>query len=450
MTTASPSLPSDLEKRSRKPKERLRSRGRTERLSTYLLAGLIAFGLFLRIYRVDLPETFTFDEALFVKNAHHYLIGAPDENDHPPLGKILMALGHLAFDYNSLGWRFTSLCFGVLAVYIAFLLGEALFDHRRAGYFAAALVSADGFFIAYSRAGLLDGVLCCFILWTLLAAVTAKSFTDVLLTGVLLGLATSIKWSGAFAVFPAALALVLLQRLPLHWVLGLGVSLIVHAVVWMIGLRMTSKPDDLASLWTVIQKLFEHHLALGNRQNELASRWYSWIYLYHPIVVKLSAAGIKSRYASSVGNPLIWALASLSVIALPVYFGLRRASLRFGPELRRRLPKLPELPTLPQLLEPRAVRAVLVLASGWLMLMSPWMVARGTYTFYYHYLPSYACAVLVVAGGLAALERKRPDTVFAVLWLSVMVVAYFTPVWGEFPISERSANRRLLFKPWQP
>ncbi|HET9954006.1 MAG TPA: phospholipid carrier-dependent glycosyltransferase, partial [Polyangiaceae bacterium] len=237
------------------------------RANTYILVGLTVLGLILRIRRPDLPENFTFDEALFVKNAHHYLIGSPDDNDHPPLGKLLMALGQIAFDYNSLGWRFTSVCFGVLTVYMAYLLGKNLFASERAGYFSAALIAADGFFIAYSRAGLLDGVLCCLILWTVLAAVVARNFWDVLITGLLLGLATSVKWSGAFAVFPAALALVLLQRLPWYWVPALGISLIVHVLIWMIGLHITGKPSDLPALWGVMKGLFHHHLDLGSRDN---------------------------------------------------------------------------------------------------------------------------------------------------------------------------------------
>ena len=40
------------------------------------------------------PTWFTFDEEPFVKNAHNYALGLPDNNDHPPFGKLLHLARH--------------------------------------------------------------------------------------------------------------------------------------------------------------------------------------------------------------------------------------------------------------------------------------------------------------------------------------------------------------------
>ena len=34
--------------------------------------------------------------------------------------------------------------------------------------------------------------------------------------------------------------------------------------------------------------------------------------------------------------------------------------------------------------------------------------------------------------------------------LAVVMAVYFTPVWGEFPLTLAEANRRLIFLPWRP
>ena len=155
-----------------------------------------------------------------------------------------------------------------------------------------------------------------------------------------------------------------------------------------------------------------------------------------PIIVKLSIHGTTSRYASSIGNPLLWIAASVSLIADSS--GPLLHTFRAG--LRRALDRLraPEL------------RPTWVLATGWFAAIFPWIVARGSYVFMYHYLPAYAFALIYLAGSAAKLERERPRLAFGFVSLVFLVSAYFVPVWGEFPVTEAEANHRLVFRSWRP
>jgi dolichyl-phosphate-mannose-protein mannosyltransferase len=401
-----------------------------------LLLMLVVGGILLRIQRVAEPPTFTFDEELFAKNAHNYLVRLPDANDHPPLGKLLISVGLLLFGYNSLGWRFVSLCFGLIIPLVGYFLGRALFQNRQSGWYATAFLASDGFFVAYSRVGLLDGMLTCFVLLSVLAAVTARNLGGVLLSAVLAGLASSVKWSGVMSVVPAAAAVLVLGRVPRWTVLAFALVPALHVVVWMLGLAVAGQPHELSTVAKLMTRLFWHHLELGKKPHSLASPWYTWIGLYHPIVVKVSQHGITSRYASSVGNPLLWLNASLLVIGLPLACLFRRSLAWF-----RRRPALPA--STPE-------RAGLLLALGWLALLAPWTVARGTYTFMYHYLPSYGFALVLLAGGVAYVERRWPKVALGFIASVVLMAAYFAPVWGEFPLSEAAAHGRLVFRAWQP
>jgi dolichyl-phosphate-mannose--protein O-mannosyl transferase len=68
----------------------------------------------------------------------------------------------------------------------------------------------------------------------------------------------------------------------------------------------------------------------------------------------------------------------------------------------------------------------------------------------YHYLPSYAFGLVLLAGLLARLERHRPLLVAAFVGLALAFAIFFAPVWGEFPLTESAAYHRLIPVPWRP
>ncbi len=409
-------------------------------LTSAILLVLIVAGIVLRIQHLGEPDVFTFDEELFVKNAHNYLLEQPDLNDHPPLGKLVMATGMLAFGYNSLGFRFTALVFGIQNVIAAYWVARLLFRSPRSGWMAAAFVAADGFFIAYSRVALLDGLLTCLVLWSVIAALTARKLSGVVLCAGLVGLATSVKWSGAFAVFPCVAILLSERRVRFWTLLTFALVPLVHAALWMVALDLTGKPHDLAALWHTMRELFEHHVELGHKHNDLASPWYTWLVLYRPIVVKWWLHGATHHYASSAGNPVLWFPATILGIGVPLFALLRWAlplKRWLNPEARRALHSLP-------------LRAELLAALGWFALLSPWIVGRGSYTFSYHYLPCYAFALVLLASIVSRCERAFPNAARNAVVAACAVFFYFAPVWGDFSMSERDANRRLVFHTWRP
>jgi dolichyl-phosphate-mannose-protein mannosyltransferase len=419
-------------------RERWRALDRTRQYTTVLLAVMILGGIVLRMHGIGEPPRMTFDEQFYGPTSHHFLLGVPDTHDwHPPLGKLFGAIGLLLFGFNSVGWRFMYLCFGLQLMVIAFWLARQIFGSRRAGWLAAALVASDGFFIAYSRAGLIDGMLTCFVLWSVLAAVTARTWRGALVTAIFVGAATSIKWSAAQTLVPVALALLLFGHVRWYQIFWLGLSPIVHFLIWTAGLYLMGHAYAPMDLWNMITVSFRTLHDTGRYSNPLASAWYTWPVLYHPIVVKLSYTGVIGRYASSAGNPVYWFPASLLVVGLPVARGL--AALKRGWYSRWR-----------SYFDPDFTKAVLVLASGWVSLFMLFAVSMGQHSFFYHYQPSYGFAIVLLAGVLARLERYRPRVVLGLLVLAFAVAIYLTPVWGEFPLTLAEANRRLIFLPWRP
>ncbi|HEX7500113.1 MAG TPA: glycosyltransferase family 39 protein [Polyangia bacterium] len=418
--------------------ERWRGLGRTEQATTLLLAFMIVGGVILRMQGIGFPPRMTFDEQFYGPTSHHFLLGVPDLHDfHPPLGKLLGAIGLLLFGFNSVGWRFIYLCFGLQTMVVAFWLARQIFASRRAGWLAAAFVAADGFFIAYSRAGLIDGILTCFVLWSVLAVVTARTWKGVVVAAILVGAATTIKWSAAQTLVPTTLALLLFRRVRWYQIFWFALSPIVHFLIWMAGLYLMGHEAGPMDLWKVIVLSFTSLHATGQYANPLASAWYTWPALYHPIVVKLAFHGTTSRYASSAGNPVFWFPASLLVMGLPVTRGLAVVKKRWLAVWR-------------SFFDADYTKAVMVLAAGWIALMTLFIVSMGKHSFFYHYQPSYGFAIVLLAGVVARLERRWPRGVLMFVALAFLMALYFTPVWGEFSLTEAEANRRLIFLPWRP
>jgi dolichyl-phosphate-mannose-protein mannosyltransferase len=415
------------------------------RTTTVVLAVIIAAGVVLRLRDIAFPPRFTFDEQHFVPNARHYLLGEADDNDHPPLGKLFIAVGLLLFGDNPTGWRAASLVFGLQSLVVAAALARALFADRRAGWFAAAFLAGDGFFLSYSRTALLDGGLACLVLWSLLAAVAARTWRGVLACALLVGLAASVKWSGGMAVVPAVAAILVLGRAPRWSVLLFAVAPLVHVALWLGTFPLSGRPADPRALLVLMRALFRHHIEVGHTPNPLASPWYTWPFLYHPIVVKLADQGSRRRYASSVGNPLLF-LSSTMVILTALSAGIAvalRARVRF---LARFLAHFLARLSIP----PAVARAAMLLGVGWLALLAPWIVGRGSGTYMYHYLPCYGFALVLTAGLAAHLERQFPRGLLAYVGLVLAIGIFFAPVWAELPLAEAVANRRLILAPWQP
>ena len=422
----------------RAPWDAWRAQAPAARATSALLAAMLVGGAVLRLWNIGAPAHFTFDEHHFVPNARHYLDGATDDNDHPPLGKLLIAASMLLFGDNPTGWRAASLILGLQTLVVAAALARELGGTRRAGWFAAAFFAADGFFLAYARTALVDGGLACLMLWSLLAALVARSWRGVLASAVLVGLAASVKWSGSLAVLPALGAVWMRRRVPLWQALPLFglVAPATHIGLWLASLALTHQAPDPRALAALVRDLLQGHIQMGREKNALASPWYSWPLLYHPIVVKLSDHGASHRYASSVGNPLLFLSTTLAV-ATTLAGGI--ASL--GARARARIAAQ---------VEPGEAHAALLLAAGWLALLAPWIVGRGEFTFMYHYLPSYGCGLTLLAIVASRLEHRHPRAVLAYVAGAVLLAIYFAPVWAELPLTSAAANRRLIFLPWQP
>ena len=182
-----------------------------------LLLGLLSLGsLGARAMWLDRPaRALVFDEAYYVNAARiilglhvpangHYAGSPPglDPNqEHPPLGKLLIALGMRVFGDNALGWRILPLIFGSLAVLAMYWLVRSAGGGRWLALGAAGLMAADNLSLVHGRIATLD----VFVVAFMLAAVALYLHDRPVLAGAVLGVGCCTKLVAPYALLVLAL-----------------------------------------------------------------------------------------------------------------------------------------------------------------------------------------------------------------------------------------------------
>lgn len=411
-----------------------------------LLAGcalLVLLGVVLRVEQLDSPKTFGFDEHHFVENARNYLRGRADVNDHPPLGKLTIALSMMAFGDRSFAWRVPALIAGLATIALGAALARRLFPSRLAPWVAAAFLAGDGFFIGYSRAGLLDAQLVALAVGATLLVASRPGARALVAAGLLAGLAMNVKLSGVVLTVPLAIGLAqarLDRRARLAAAAGTALAMAIGFwVPWAIGLAITGKPADPWHAVQETQRLLAHHAALTKMDNDLTSSWPTWLFAYRPIVLVLTGDGESVRMVTSLGNPLVWIGSSLAMVGTfaALLWNGARATLSEGAE-----------PPSGSDYWATQGRGSLVLLVGWLSFLAPWMLSRRD-PYIYHYLPCYFFAVVALASMVAwVAERRRALGLLGVV-LALVVAGFYAPVWGQLPVTHAGLHARLPFARWR-
>src|SRR5579859_5085331 len=148
-----------------------------------LLLGIVFFAFVTRVYRLNYPPQYMFDEVyhavtakLILHNdprAFEWWNPPPEPNTavdwlHPPLAKYTQAFGMYFFGENSFGWRISSVVFGTLLIFATAKLAEEFFDDKFVALTAAFLAACDGLLLTQSRIAMNDIHVAFFIIVTLL------------------------------------------------------------------------------------------------------------------------------------------------------------------------------------------------------------------------------------------------------------------------------------------
>ena len=297
---------------------------------------IIGFALTLRLWRLDLPKGYIFDEVYYAKDAASLITHGVELSEdgmaefvvHPPLGKWLIGIGIKIFGNNEFGWRVIAAVVGSASVLLIYLIVQRLFNSLFLSNIAAALFALDGLHLVMSRVALLDIFLMFFILLSFYLILRDNLW----LSGVIIGLASATKWSAVFVIPLLILLTVNLSRANLatwgkrfsQFVLTpIGIYLLSWSG-WIFsskGWARDSGSNLFSSLWNYHVEIINFHRGLTEQHTYAANPW-SWLVLGRPTsfyyeTPKNCGAQSCSQEILAIGTPILW-WAGIFAIAITV------------------------------------------------------------------------------------------------------------------------------------
>lgn len=442
----------------------------------------------VRLAGLSTPTGFVFDEIFYARIACRFVINAAQcgiddlvSGAHPPLGNWLIGIGIRLFGYDEFGWRAASAVAGTLTVALLYLLVRRLLAGHVAGpaatvgaAAAAALLATDFLHLVQSRVGMLDAIVTLFVVATVLFAVLDGARRrggrgeDMdapawmrrltlgrpwrLATGLALGAATSVKWSGGYVALGLVALLVAWETASIDrsaggqssgWPTAFGAALrrevgpslvllgLVPLLVYLASYTGRVHGELLALPWragSAWRAILEHQMAMlrfhvglvGNHPYESAP--WSWLLLKRPVAYSFQADAGMYREILAIGNPLTWWTGAAALAAL----GVRWA--RLGASLARPEP---------------------VLLAAALATYVPWLFLSGSRSevFIWYLLPTipFLCAALgLVAARAWSSLPGRVATGAAAVAVAVSFVFFF-PLLTAQPLAPDAWRSRIWF-----
>lgn len=446
---------------------------------------LFLFNLLIHFGNLSKLNTLVFDEWYHAKFAWNYINEIPFFDIHPPLGKLLIALGiklnefnifspdiitvdtftdrngyNPDFSVNTWGSRWVTAMFGCLLPMAMATIPYSFTKSKVLSLIVYGMGSIEGLALAESRLSLLNIFLVVFGFMAVSCFVRYSNpqFKErrwLLIAGSLnLGGVISIKFNGlgflatviAFYCF-----LFLLQkldyykewRIPNYKDIGFYCFVIpfsFYILMWMIHFEFNR--GDLINVHKQIldgqQQLAKLWRETPDKENPYCSRWWSWFWLQRPVAYYFANNNgyITSIYA--ISNPILHYLSSMMIMVYPIFLYMDSWSLlkvRFTLYFSK-----------------HEFLLIWLCLMGWAINYLPWMkVARCLYL--YHYTASYLFSTMLVSYLLYRfmLSKQIVLKFLGSLLLSIVLMGFFywLPIFIGQPIPDSQFQKLFLFNSWR-
>ena len=303
-----------------------------------------------------------FDEIYHARTAYENIHNmSVYEWTHPPLGKLIIALGILIFGMKPFGWRIMGALFGVAMVPLMYVFAKRIFKRTDFAFITAGLWAFDCMHFTQTRIATIDvyGVFFILLMFFFMyeyvrqdyfAAPLKDKFRPLALSGVAFGLGCASKWIGCYA--GAGLAVVLFYHLftamfeaykghdesaaarrSLFWKRLWATAgwcclwfLLVPGLIYFASyfpyyryeasLRLNY---GLRDMWATLLKnqkdMYSYHSGL-TATHMCQSMWYQWPFTFKSVWFYVSGNGEKISNIASTGNPAVWWISSVGAVCL--------------------------------------------------------------------------------------------------------------------------------------
>lgn len=413
-----------------------------------------------------------FDEIYYPRTAYEFINQMPPyETTHPPLGKVILALGIKILGLTPFGWRFAGTFFGVLMLPVIYLFARYMFKNSFWAFFACFIFAFDFMHFVQTRLTTIDTYVVFFIMlmYYFMYKYLTMSFYDeplsktlkpLLFSGIATGLAIASKWQGAYAV--AGIAMIFFYTLLKRYleyreaqkngdnslkkvfykntritILScIGFFIIIPVIIYVLSYIPFLMTEGAKGFKTIVDNqiyMFTYHTYLVD-EHPYSSPWWQWPFMLKPIfyyradfgsttIFEFLNGGIqvnKVAGITSFGNPAVWWMGIAAIIFC--LLSLRKSESR-----------------------DIAIFIIIGYASQYL----PWILIPRL-TFIYHYFPCVPFLVLAITlffKDYASL--KKPGSVRFYLGVVLILFIAFYPVLSGLPVIDIFAELLKWLPMWQ-
>jgi dolichyl-phosphate-mannose-protein mannosyltransferase len=424
-------------------------------------------------YEGDYMNGSYFDEIYHARTAYEHLEHiVAYENTHPPLGKIIIALGIKLFGVTPFGWRIAGTLFGIAMLPLMYLFARRLFRSSLYAGIATLLFAVDFMHFTQTRISTIDVYGVFFILlmfyfmhkyYTLNFYTTRLRTTlwPLFLAGLFFGIGVASKWivlyGGAGLAVMLGLSLFerykeyaaakrvlrgegdkklfaadrlehIVKQFPRSTIITLAVCLIfyiaiplaIYALSYIPVLTVMKDGYTLKSFIDYQKNMFSYHSNLVST-HPFSSSWWEWPFMKRPVWYYSGdnlAEGMKSTIVA-MGNPAIW-WTGIFAMGATLWMSIKRRD-----------------------------KAMYTLWIAFLAQYVPWMLVTRL-TFLYHYFAMVPFIILAIVYMFKVLEERNVRFKLlrhAVVASAVLLFIMFYPALSGMTVSASYVNNVLRWFP---
>ncbi len=402
-----------------------------------------------------------FDETWYVPTARTLIkTGEMLHQEHPPLGKLLIACGMRIFGDGPIGWRAMSALFGSLTLVGVLIWSYALLRDLGQALWASAITLFDSILYVQARIAMLDVFLMAFCVFGLAFFTLSlrerqsprKSFVFAMLMGASLGLASACKLSGLFPLCGIIAVRLLIGQLKLWrarfddpratdfyapdaWAALTPVKSVLALVAapflayFLTYLPQMVHEGSIVEFFASQRRMIEI-MTGSSATHPYSSLWFEWPamtrpiwYLFHVEGLRTATWGAESPAQAIVAlaNPLVLYAGEAAVL----YATWRWIAAR----------------------ESDAMIVAVAFFSQYL----PWAINPKGLEFFYYYFPALLC----LGPALALVFFRRPARWRNIAALGFLLAAglsfvFYLPVLSaQFPVDPNAFSLRIWFASWR-
>ncbi len=406
--------------------------------------------------RASFRNSTYFDEIYHARTGYEFNHGLTVyEWTHPPLGKVIIALGIKIFGMNPFGWRIMGTLFGIFMIPLIYLFAKKLLGKTFFAAVTCLLLTFDFMHFAQTRIATIDVYVTFFIMlmyyFMYRYYITGfdkdsykKDFLMLMLCGISTGLGIASKWTGIYAAVFGLLPLWCIafyrkckqyslqdksvknevKNYPAKTILICVIFFIaVPAVIYLASYIPFLHEPGAEGIKTIFKNqtdmLTYHGKTVLSSTHPFSSKWYEWIVMARPIwYYSGKISDTVKEGISSFGNPLVW------WVGIPAFIYMLYLCIA------------------------KKDKTALFLAISYLAQLLPWVFVERL-TFIYHYFPCVPFVVLMIGYSIKTLyDKAKNKKKFCIMvgvyaLLVIIMFAMFYPVLSGQPVSVDYVNNFL-------